>query len=81
MFGQTYRLSRQYRELTSSLLGAGIRSVPFPPDGIAFYSKNSAVSHRHLIQPEFGRTFVLPFGHAIQVCLDHPIGHFSKLVK
>ena len=55
--------------------------MPFPPDGIAFYSKDSAVSHRHLSQPEFGPAFVLPFEHAIQVCLDHLIDHFSKLVK
>jgi hypothetical protein len=47
MFGQTYRLSRRYRELTQvPPWRRGIRRLrPSRPDGIGLYSNDATVSH------------------------------------
>src|SRR6266702_8268538 len=51
MFAQTCRLSRLDRELTQvPPWRRDSQTLPFPPDGIAFYSKNSAASHLQLSQ-------------------------------
>src|SRR5579863_3255946 len=37
---------------TSPSLAEGFANVPIPPDGIAFYSKDSILSHMHSKNPE-----------------------------